>query len=300
MSEPATNPQGEAGMPGAPEGVADDDSQVSDLELASHEPHGDDPPDEDNPAAEHDGEEIEHEGRKYRVPKTLKYAFLRQADYTRKTQELALQRRAFEQEAAQSRAADAAELQDYARLTAISDQIAAYDQIDWRTLEAQDPLQAQSLWRERTQLIEARAGLADHVDHRRQVQAFEAQRDAAKRLEDGHRELSRDIQGWSPDLASKLSDFGQKEFGFSADEIGGVLDPRMVKVLHLAYLGRQSQKAQAAARKAEASQSAQPIRQVGSQASARRPSTTEPASDRLSTDDWFRAEQERLRRRSGK
>jgi hypothetical protein len=46
-----------------------------------------------------DFEEIEYgEGQKYAVPKALKGAFLMQADYTRKTQELAEQRRTFARE----------------------------------------------------------------------------------------------------------------------------------------------------------------------------------------------------------
>jgi hypothetical protein len=53
-------------------------------------------PDEEGEAIDpaEDGEEIEHEGRKYLVPKALKPLLLMQADYTRKTQEVAEQRRA--------------------------------------------------------------------------------------------------------------------------------------------------------------------------------------------------------------
>src|SRR5262245_52574677 len=41
-----------------------------------------------------ESEEIEHDGRKYLVPKALRPLLLMQADYTRKTQEVAEQRRA--------------------------------------------------------------------------------------------------------------------------------------------------------------------------------------------------------------
>ena len=43
-------------------------------------------------------EEVEHEGKKYQIPKPLKGALLMQADYTRKTQEVAEQRRAVEEQ----------------------------------------------------------------------------------------------------------------------------------------------------------------------------------------------------------
>ena len=39
-----------------------------------------------------DSEEVEHEGQKYRIPKALKSALMMNADYTRKTQEVAEQR----------------------------------------------------------------------------------------------------------------------------------------------------------------------------------------------------------------
>jgi hypothetical protein len=267
------------------------------IESAANAEHA--PDDDDDPSTD-DGEEIEHDGRTYRVPKALKDAFLRQADYTRKTQELAEQRRGFEQEAARRQAAQQADLEGYARLVALNDQVKAFEQLDWTALERQDPAQAQSLWRQYSQLKDGRSAMIGQLLQREDQRAFETQRDAARRIEEGRAVLAREIQGWSPELASKLSDFGQREFGFTAQEIGGVVDPRMVKVLHLAFVGRQSQQKQAAARKAEASHAALPIRQVGSQATARRPSTTEAASDRMSTADWFRAEQERVRRKAGR
>lgn len=49
-----------------------------------------------------DTEEVEHEGKTYRVPKELKESFLRQSDYTRKTQELAQERQVVHQTYAQA------------------------------------------------------------------------------------------------------------------------------------------------------------------------------------------------------
>ncbi len=198
------------------------------------------------------------------MPRALRDAFLRQADYTRKTQELADQRRGLEQQSARLKAVHDADLEGYARLVAVNDEVQAYERLDWDAIERQDPLKAQSMWRQYTQLKDGRSALADHLRQLQDQRTFDTQRETARRVEEGHSILARDIQGWSPDLASKLSDFGQREFGFSADEIGGVIDPRMVKVLHLAFLGRQVQQKQAAARKAEAVQAAHPIRQVGS------------------------------------
>lgn len=70
------------------DGVADD--QVNDqADYESNE-------DNEEGSQEDDLEEVEHSGKKYRIPKELKPALMLQADYTRKTQEAAEARRAFD------------------------------------------------------------------------------------------------------------------------------------------------------------------------------------------------------------
>jgi len=89
---------------------ADDDEGADDDDESDEAPDGDDSDDGDDPKkrvratddeegsdADADLEEIEHDGKKHRVPKELKDAFLRQSDYTRKTQEVAEARRQVEQ-----------------------------------------------------------------------------------------------------------------------------------------------------------------------------------------------------------
>jgi hypothetical protein len=270
----------------APETAETTADPSADADIA---PADDDAP-ADNAQAD-DALEIEHEGRRYSVPKALKDAFLRQADYTRKTQELAEQRRAFEQDAAQQRAALGQDLDGHARLVALNDQIGAYERIDWDTLEREDPVRAQALWRDYTQLKDGRAQLLGRMQLRAEHAALDAQRESARRAEEGHAVLARDVPGWSPELANKLGAFAHTEFGFTPEEISSVADPRMVKVLHLAQLGRQSQQQEAAAKKAAAAEAAAPIGKVGSSA----PASRNP--DRMSTDEWMSFERDRLRKR---
>lgn len=93
-----------------PEPKAEDESEEDD-----DEPDEDDevtPDDEDDEPEEpkrkqakpplDDSEEVEHEGKTYRVPKDLKDSFLRHSDYTRKTQELAQERQVVHQTYAQA------------------------------------------------------------------------------------------------------------------------------------------------------------------------------------------------------
>ena len=244
--------------------------------------------------AEETLEDVEHEGRRYKVPKALKDAFLRHADYTRKTQELAEHRRAFEAHAAEIVHAQQRHIEDHARLVALDDQLEAFDRLDWNSLEAQDPARAQQLWRQFTQLKEGRAELIGRVQWMEEQRAIEAQRHAATRVEQGHHELARDIKDWSPELANKLHAFGQQAFGFTPEEIGSVDDPRMIKVLHLAFVGDQALKKRAAAERLSANQSARPVSQVGAHAPAGR------NPDRMSTAEWMSFERERLRKKAGR
>ena len=290
MTDLATNPQGAAdarvlGAEGvdALQGADDFDLHAADEALD----------DQDSPEdGEEEFEDIEHDGRRHRVPKALKDAFLRHADYTRKTQELAEQRRALETHVAQQAHAQQAHLADLARLVALNDQVQTLEQIDWPALEREDPARAQSLWRQYSQLKDGRDDLIGRVGWMDEQRALEAQRQAARRVEDGHAVLARDIRDWSPEVANRLSDFGRREFGFSEQELASVDDPRMIKVLHLAFVGDQTLKKQAAASRLAQNQAARPASQVG----ANSPAGKNP--DRMSIDDWMSFERERLRKAS--
>ena len=288
MSDLASEPQGEEAVRGLD---ADRPVDFEGAEPPEGQSPAEDPAEPDGEGEDEASEEVEHEGRRYRVPKALKDAFLRHADYTRKTQDLAEQRRALETQAAQIAAADGERVAAYARLMAVDDQIAAYEQIDWNSLEAQDPARAQRLWREYSQLKDGRAALTQHLTEAEEARAFEAQRQAARRVEEGHEILSRQIKDWSPELAHRLADFGQRAFGFSDEELESVQDPRMIRVLHLAWLGDQALKTKAAAERLASSQAARPASQVGANAPAGR------NPDRMTTAEWMAFERDRLRRR---
>lgn len=238
--------------------------------------------------------EIEHEGRVYRVPGALKGAFLRHADYTRKTQEIAEQRRVLDTErrASEERAArQQAHVRDYGRLAALDAAVAEYEACDWDQWFRQDPEQAQADWTRFQQAREVRDQVGAELHVRERLSALEAQRDYATRLEQGHAELARDIEGWSPALARELAAFGQS-LGFSPEELEAVSDPRAVKVLHAAWLGAKTLQKQTAARELERAQAFRPVSQVGGAASAPR----DPA--RMSTAEWMRWRSEQTRRKA--
>jgi len=296
VNDLATNPQGGdavaaplsngASPPG--DGLPAELASVTDGETSENES------DSANAAAA-ETEEVEHEGQKYRVPKALKGAFLMQADYTRKTQEVAEQRRALEQRQnlfQQQSDMQAAHLQDVAHLVALNNQLSALEAIDWAGLRSANPEHAQDAWLRYMQLKDGRDKAAQQLQQKINQRALESQRLVAKRLEESRAMLSREIKDWSSDTAGKMSEFGIKEFGFSPAELGSVTDPRLIKLLHRAYLGDQAIRQAAASQRLANQEGVKPVPQVGSKASVGGNKPT----DRQSTDEWMRARNQELRK----
>ena len=99
-------------------------------------------------SSEDDSEEVEFEGKSYKVPKELKPALLRTDDYTRKTQEVAAQRKAIEDRAQFLQAREqvmAAAAQDMADLRAAEVELEKFRNADWVAIANADPGQAFAL-----------------------------------------------------------------------------------------------------------------------------------------------------------
>lgn len=200
------------------------------------------------PAEEDDSEEVDYEGEKYKLPKKLKDALLRQQDYTQKTQAVAEQRRALEAQAQQVQQHAQLSQQyvaEYAEALALDKELARYANIDWNQLTDADPVQAMKLDRQMRELQQRRNEVVSSVTQKQQAQAIEAQRIAQQRLNEGRAVLEREIKGWTPETAKALSEFGKNQ-GFTDAELAQVNDPRTVKILHKAWQYDQLMKAKTA------------------------------------------------------
>lgn len=253
-------------------------------------------PDDGQANPEDDSEEIEHEGQKYRVPKALKGALMMNADYTRKTQELADLRRSAEAERTKYQQASGEQLQAMAAVHSLDQQIQQFSQLNWQELSDHDPVQAQKLWMQYTQLKDSRQQIAGQVQQMEQQRAFEAQQATAKRIEEGAAILKRDIPNWSPEVAKQVSDFAAKEFGFQPQELANVNDPRVVKLIHSAMVGAQLvKKQQENASSGTQAQTVKPVSKVGgNNAPARRDMNAMPI------DDWMKARSAQLHKSKGR
>lgn len=191
------------------------------------------------PEVESDDEEIDYEGEKYKVPKVLKDAFLRQQDYTVKTQTVAEQRR--EVEAQQAQLAQQHQLQqqylaEYAEAFALDNQLKQFSGINWSELIEQDPVQAMRLQHQMNTLKARREEVVSTVTQKQQQAMIQMQRETAKRVEEAASVLSREIQGWSAgnEVDQKITSYAMKQYNIPklGDLIGYV--PSIGVILHKA------------------------------------------------------------------
>jgi len=240
-----------------------------------------------------EGEEIEHEGRKYLVPKALKPLLLMQADYTRKTQEVAEQRRAVLAERQALQQTSQAELDTYARATTLAGQLAQYQQVDWRAWHDSDPFAASAATSEYNMLRDAHQQALGQLSQLHGQRTFLAQQDIARRMEAGRNALAKEIPGWSDDLKARLIGFAAG-YGFSRDELDDLeADPRVAKVLHAAFSGSSAAETARKVHNTLAAQQVQPAASVKA-----RGAPPGGLDDRLSADEWMRRRNAQTRKRA--
>lgn len=193
--------------------------------------------------------QVEHEGEVYDVPAALQNAFLAQADYAEKMQGLSGRARDLDaRHHALGRAQAAAEesVADRAQLHVLDLQLAAYEDVDWRSLAAEDPDHAELLWRQFQATRAARIEFAQAVAQSHDRRRIEAERERAEQFANAGRILAREVEGWSPDVANKLVEYAAA-FGVTLDELREVADPRLWRLLHRAHQGDEAARRQTTA-----------------------------------------------------
>lgn len=208
---------------GLQDGQADDDGQQTDDDTQPQQPELD---------------EVEHDGKKYQIPKDLKPALMLQADYTRKTQELAETRRSIEarqQAIEQTAQMQQAHIQAYGQVAAIDARLSQFQNLNWAQLNAQDPVQAQALLIEQTQLQQARQVAAQQVQQLEQRTTQQRSQLAQQRRMEAAAQAAREIPGWNDELAGAVSSTVMKAYGITADELETVADSRFYRILHDAH-----------------------------------------------------------------
>ena len=253
------------GQADEPDEQPEDDEQPQG-EADAQEPEVEDESEADPAEPEQDeaneAEEIEYEGKAYKVPKELKDAFLRQTDYTRKTQEVAETRKAVEDRAQFLEAKETLlthAYQEATELRAIQMQLEQFDSLDWARLAEADMQQAYKLDLQRQELRKQLQAKEQTLQQRVQEIQQATNLHNQRKMELGRAELQRRVGTLRPEDA--LNTFKQGiTLGFTETELSSMSDARVMHALYLAskYQAMQSGKT-IATKKAE---SAKPMKAV--------------------------------------
>lgn len=178
MSDTDTNPEPEVSELSVEErlaqkfGAKEDDDAPEEDNAESEDDAQDEEPAEVEAEPEDTAEEVEYEGKAYKVPKEIKEALLRQTDYTKKTQEVAVHRRQVEDKAMFIAAKEQlmnAVSEELADMKSAEKQLQAYAGVDWQSLHANDPAQAfahsQKHQELKARVQELRQGLGQKAQH---------------------------------------------------------------------------------------------------------------------------------------
>lgn len=247
---------------------------------------------DDAETSEVETEEVDLDGEKLALPKTaadkLRAAMLRQADYTRKTQELAQQREQFQATTQQREAqieAEKANIQSVARVMAIDERLQQFAKVDWQSLSQSDPVTAQQQWFAYQELKDTRGGLVSQIQQQESQRALREQEATAKAAQQAQEVLSREIKGWGPEVAKSLREVA-KQLGADDKAIASIRDPWIVKALHAQ---KQLMDLQAKASKAPPAPAAVPVKTITGATSK---ATVD--LDKLPIDEFMRRERARL------
>jgi hypothetical protein len=128
--------------------------------------------------------------------------------------------------------------------------------------------------------------LAHHAERGR----LQAAREGAARMAATGQTLQRDIEGWSPELAAKLVEYGRGH-GVTLQELGAADDPRVWKILHCAYQGDQARQQDGASAAAIKAQAVRPAVTVSGSAAG-----GGGVRDELATKEWMKRRNEQMRK----
>ncbi len=191
---------------------------------------GEEQPAEQAKEASDDSVEVEFDGETYKVPTKLKEALMTTVDYTRKTQQLAEERRVVDAQSQMlqiQRELDQELSGENQQLSLIQAEIKRYNSADWSSMDTDTLVKTKHTL---DQLKDLQVDLKESIGKKTAEFDKKRQESFRKLREAGEKALSDAIPGWSREIGQKVAQFGQNE-GYTEQEIQGIYDPRMVKTL---------------------------------------------------------------------
>ena len=168
----------------------------------------------------------------------LRNGYQRQSDYTRKSQSLAEQRKAYES----NLSAVQQERSQYAQVLENASQfqnmeLEKYNQVDWKELKDSDPMEYME---KRMEFQDAKDKMqqVEHERHRvQQQQQAEYAQHIKKHVADESDKLKQAMPEYAdPAMQAQLREYAMKDLGFSKEDVDGITDHRVVLVLYKSML----------------------------------------------------------------
>jgi hypothetical protein len=178
----------------------------------------------------------------------LRLGHLRQADYQRKTQEIASQRTKAQEEVRQAahtlRQQAIAELSTYEQ--ALFNLVAPqFQNVDMNRLAAENPAEWAQMRQTQEHFNAVLYALRSNRQQLEQAHQAEDQSKRAQAVQQAQEELTKHIPNWGPELDQALAKMATSEYGFRPDELAqgtvSIADARVMRLAHDAYQWRQLQ-----------------------------------------------------------
>jgi hypothetical protein len=177
----------------------------------------------------------------------LQSSYSRQADYTRKTQELAQQRKSVEEQKSEVAKNEAIYKELLPKMeAALSESLGT--EPDWETLYSNDPIgyvRERDLWNEKQQKLQAVQAEQTRLQEEEQVKQ---QEQIQKYMQYGEKQILNHVPEWKDKTIQQeeklaIRDHAINDLGFTAEEINQVYDYRLLLGLRNSWMQNKTQKA---------------------------------------------------------
>lgn len=212
-------------------------------------------------AAETEDVEVEYEGETFKLPPKLKDALLREADYRKKTMEVAEQRRSLEQRSELVRFGEEIR-EEHATLVSLDrriSQLKAADISGWTQEQVDQATQRLALLEQESMVV------GGSVAQKQQQMAEREKAETAKLRETAIAEAGKSIRNFSDQRRVELEAVAV-ELGVSKEDAESITDASAYKILHLADIGKKYLARQSKAAQMKAAQAGNSTERVGGMA----------------------------------
>lgn len=231
--------------------------------------------------------EVEYEGKTYKVPAELKDALLRQSDYTRKTTDLAEQRKAVEATAATYQQASQISQERFEATVALKSLEGRIAQLTGTVVDGMSQEQVNALRLELMTAQQHAGELQTFIADRSQAESNLLGQHQAKAREAALKEAAKVIPNFDQKRQAELDSF-VVSLGGQPGSVSEMADPLAWQLVHLAHIGKQFIDRKRKVTAVTNAQAAPSAREVGGKANA----SKDP--EKMSTEEWMKHREKQL------